>query len=103
MPSEFSDILEGYILHGYNPGGFFNSVLANDMMTAMSCSHIMNTIPALKNLCLWIINEAPRNCWGSYEAVDRWCEMGAVMRRKICEAKGLQTTAWDILTEKVDQ
>jgi hypothetical protein len=86
VDKDFADPIYNYLVHGFNPGSFFTSVLANDFMDAMSRSHPANTIPALKKLVSFIVNEMPHGIThGSYEVVDAWTKLSAEERRKILE------------------
>ena len=81
-----------YLVHGYGPGGFFTSVLANDFHSAIARSHPANTIEALKHLGGWILDCAPREAHGSYDAVSNWCYLPPEARRQILEEYGLVYT-----------
>jgi len=92
---DFADPIYNYLVHGFEPGSFFRSVLANDFMDAITRSHPANTIKALKNLVCFIVNEMPHGIThGSYEVVDAWTKLTTEERRKILEECKL------ILTEK---
>ena len=97
---DWDQTMERYILHGLDPGGFFTSVLANDLMMAAARSHVHNDWNCIQNLVKWIVQYAPPSAWGSYEAVNEWCNRSQAEREKICEAMGLATTMWDVLTAK---
>ena len=86
VDKDFADPIYNYLVLGYNPGSFFTSVLANDFMDAISRSHPANTIPALKNLVCFIVNEMPHGIThGSYEVVDAWTKLSSEERRKVLE------------------
>lgn len=86
VDKDYADPIYNYLVLGYNPGSFFTSVLANDFMDAVSRSHPANTIPALKNLVCFIVNEMPDGIThGSYEIVDAWTKLSTEERRKILE------------------
>ena len=89
VPKDYADPMYNYLVHGYSPGGFFTSVLANDFHGAIARSHPANTIEALKHLGGWIMDCAPRECHGSYKAVSNWCYLQALARRQILEGCGL--------------
>lgn len=89
VPKDYADPMYNYLVHGYSPGGFFTSVLANDFHGAIARSHPANTIEALKHLGGWIMDCAPRECHGSYKAVSNWCYLQSFSRRKILEESGL--------------
>jgi hypothetical protein len=86
VDKDFADPIYNYLVFGFNPGSFFTSVLANDFMDAISRSHPANTIPALKKLVSFIVNEMPHGIThGSYEVVDAWTKLSTEERRKILE------------------
>ena len=85
VPKDFADPMYNYLVHGYNPGGFFTSVLANDFHSAIARSHPSNTINACKSLGGWITDCAPREAKGSYNNVEVWCSLPADVRRTILE------------------
>jgi hypothetical protein len=86
VDKDFSDPIYNYLVHGFNPGSFFTSVLANDFMDAVARSHPANTIPALKKLVSFIVNEMPHGIThGSYEIVDAWTKLSTEERRKVLE------------------
>jgi hypothetical protein len=82
---EYAMPLYGYLVHGHHPGGFWNAVLANDFLGAVSRSHPGNNIPAMKHAVTWIINAMPEESRGSYRTVDAWLELSAEDRRVVLE------------------
>ena len=97
VDKDFADPIYNYLVFGYEPGSFFHNMLANDFMNAMARSHPGNTVPAIKKLVTWIVNEIPRDiCWGSYHAVDEWLKLTSDERRIVLERQGL------IYSEKVE-
>jgi hypothetical protein len=96
VDKDFADPIYNYLVHGFNPGSFFTSVLANDFMDAIARSHPANTIKALKNLGCFIVNEMPHGItYGSYEIVDAWTKLSTDERRKILEECKLVFTEKD--------
>ena len=85
VPQEWKEVLHNYLVHGFEPGGFFTSLLANDALGAIGRSHPSNNIQSLKHLAGWIVNSAPREAWGSYENVNAWLKLSAANRRSILE------------------
>jgi hypothetical protein len=85
VPRDFADPMANYLVYGYEPGGFFTSVLANDFFAAISRSHPSNTVEALKCLVGWINDCMPPEAFGSYQAVSNWCYMKPEHRRSILE------------------
>ena len=103
IDKDYADPMINYLVHGFSPGSFFTSVLANDFVDAIGRSHPGNSMPALKNLVGWIVNDMPREAWGSYDVVADWLSMQDVERREILEDAGLIFTerqeTWETLKE----
>lgn len=96
VAKDYADPIYGYLVHGFEPGSFFTSVLANDFSNAISHSHPSNTIPALKNLVIWMGNELPKDVThGSYEIVAKWLEKSSEERRVVLERYRLIYTEHD--------
>ena len=89
VPKDFADSMYNYLVHGFSPGGFFTSVLANDFHSAIARSHPVNTVNSLKSLGGWILDCVPREAHGSYDAVSNWCSLEPQARRQILEESGL--------------
>ena len=95
VDKDYAEPIYNYLVFGFEPGSFFTSVLANDFTDAISRSHPANSIPALKKLVCWIVNELPEGIThGTYEVVDAWLTMPALERRTVLEQRRL------IYTEK---
>jgi len=68
---ETQQSIESYLLRGWAPGGYVESMLAHDYERAFACADTANrqTICALWR---WLRDDAPPLCHGSYQAVDMW-------------------------------
>jgi hypothetical protein len=96
VAKDYADPIYNYLVHGYGPGSFFTSLLANDFKGAVARSHPGNTIPALKHLVTWIVNELPEGVThGSYEIVAKWLEKSSEERRVVLEQQQLIYTEHD--------
>lgn len=89
VDDEFYQPMYNYLVHGFSPGSFFTSVLANNFMDAVMRSHPSNTIPALKSLSGWIRDSFPLNSRGSYDQVDAWLSLTESERRGYLENANL--------------
>lgn len=89
VPKDFADPMYNYLVHGYNPGSCFTSVLANDFAGAIQRSHPANTIEAFKALTGWINDTVPAEAYGSYKEVSDWCYLTNDARREILEGLSL--------------
>jgi hypothetical protein len=81
--------MANYLVYGYEPGGFFASVLANDFFAATQSSHPANTIEAFKCLVGWIGDCMPSEAYSNYNRVSDWCRLPEGHRRAILEQRGL--------------
>ena len=69
LPEQYRDGLRRYIEEGIMPGSFLRAVLEDRLHDAVvRCDNISQ----LKDIVLWIYNEAPSICWGSPEKVRDW-------------------------------
>lgn len=82
VPDHTQMALEGYVIDGYQPGGFLTAVLANDLFGAIGRADYMNKA-ALADICGWIYSRAPSDCWGNYEIVKEYL----AQKRKELEEK----------------
>ena len=85
VPRDFADPMANYLIYGYEPGGCFTSVLANDFFAAMQRSHPSNTIEAFKCLVGWINDCMPPEAYSSYNRVSEWIYLHEDTRRAILE------------------
>ena len=104
VSKDFADPMYNYLVHGYQPGSCFTSVLANDFYGAIRRSHPGNTIQAFKALAGWINDCVPSMARGSYEVVEAWTNLTDKQRRAVLEAKGLIFTheeeTWKVLKDE---
>jgi hypothetical protein len=92
VDKDFADPMYNYLIFGFDPGGFFTAVLANDFAAAVQHSHLANTIPALKRLVGWMNDCMPVDAYGSYTAVEEWYKMDDEDRRYCLERHHLLYT-----------
>jgi hypothetical protein len=104
VQQEYSQHVSDYLVQGWNPGGFYTAVFANDFMSAVIRSHPGNQIDTLKGLAGWISNTMPTAAWGSYDRVQTWLRMTDEDRRVVLEqAELIYTTKeemWLVLKNK---
>jgi hypothetical protein len=71
IPSQLQEGLHAYMMEHREVGGFLTAVLENDLFVA-----IARADPVARrhfyDLCLYIYNCAPGQCFGSTEKVDAW-------------------------------
>jgi hypothetical protein len=104
VDKDFADPMYNYLVFGFNPGSCFTSVLANDFLGAVARSHPANTISAFKALGGWMRDTLPPGAYGSYEAVESWCQKSDEERRHVLEYRGLVLTpeqeTWAVLNNE---
>jgi hypothetical protein len=71
LSSETLQSIESYLLCGWAPGGYVESMLAHDYERAFACADTANR-QTIWVLWRWIGESAPRHCHGSYEAINMW-------------------------------
>lgn len=72
-----ADGLRRYIEHGYEPGGFMRAVLCNDLQEAVLRADGIN-VSKLPHWVIWVRDNLPGGCKGSYEAYNAWVEIGGL-------------------------
>jgi len=92
VDDEFATTMFNYLVHGLEPGSCFTAILANDFFHAIKSSHPANTVNSLAKLANWITNIAPKESYGSYDAVRYWTMLDADARRFILEEHELVYT-----------
>ncbi len=66
------EALENYLMHGFEPGGFLTSVLANDLFLAVGRADQWNQ-DRLYHIVNVVLHKMPNWSWGSYQRVKDWC------------------------------
>ena len=73
IPAYTMGAIKRYIDHHIEPGGFLTAVLENNLREALGRADEFNNA-ALFHIAAYLYNEAPADCWGSVEKVERWLE-----------------------------
>lgn len=73
VPDHTKESLENYFFRGFEPGSFVTSVLANDLMGAVTrCDHINKN--HIVDISKWVMHNAPHGSWGDMETVINWVQ-----------------------------
>lgn len=93
------EALENYLMHGYEPGGFLTSVLANDLQLAVGRADSFNrkNLPEIVDA---VVFNVPDLAWGSYERVKDWCKDKDGRRTAYAKRKEKEYT-WRVLNGQV--
>lgn len=97
LDDTWAQSMELWVLNGIPPGSFLEAVLANDLQSAALRSHPANTWESIMSLARWLLNVAPKECYGSYDNLKKWQALSNDQRMEKCIAVGLMPTAWEIL------
>lgn len=73
ITENIKESLNRYVEHHIPTGSFLNAVLSNDLFESFGRADSKNR-ENLFEICEYIYNEIPSNCWGSKEIVNRWLE-----------------------------
>lgn len=71
LPKSLRGGVRRYIEEGTIPGGFLVTVICNDLVGAVSRADGGNILE-LRQIALWLYNEAPAPCYGSKEKMEAW-------------------------------
>lgn len=71
IPEYMLEALKRYIEYGQKPGGFLTAVISNDLRNAVARADDHNIVN-LRAYIGYLHNEAPANCWGSYDNMQQW-------------------------------
>ncbi len=71
IPQNIKHSLDNYVNNKIPPGGFLYAVLSNDLFIAMQKADEWSRA-SLFDICSYIYNELPMNCYGSEITVKEW-------------------------------
>jgi len=71
VPPHMVDVVKGYVEFGKFPGSFIVDIMSNDFVKAAGRADDVNK-GCLLEYAKFLYCDAPRECWGSYEAVEEW-------------------------------
>ena len=74
LPEHLRGTMHRYIDGKIKPGGFLTAVLENNLTYAICRADSINE-KHMKEIVLWLCNEAPFPCWGSPAKVTAWLEV----------------------------
>lgn len=77
LPDHMQDGTRLYIEHGILPGSFLTAVICNDLFTAMWKADDINRY-RLFDWCSFFYNEAPSQCFGSPDKMEKWMAHGGM-------------------------
>ena len=71
IPRHTQDTIRNYLIRGWAPGGFAESMLAHDYDRALYCADTGNR-QMFWAIAVWFREELPSEAQGSYNAFEKW-------------------------------
>lgn len=71
IPPHMQEAIRRYVVQGFTPGQFLQSVITNDLRGAVGYADAVN-LPLLKLYVQWFYNVAPAPCRGSLSTMQQW-------------------------------
>ena len=76
VPEHLREGLVRYLVSRIRPGSFLCAVIADDAAEVLHRAASDLTVADLAALASFLLQVAPVECWGSYEALERWLDRG---------------------------
>lgn len=71
VPEHTRETIKNYLIHGWAPGGFVESMIAKDYERALYCADTGNR-QMFWAIAMWINECMPAKSRGSYKAIELW-------------------------------
>jgi hypothetical protein len=71
VPIHTRETIENYLIRGWAPGGFVESMIAKDYERALYCADTGNR-QMFWAIAMWINESMPAESRGSYKAIEMW-------------------------------
>jgi hypothetical protein len=71
VPDHTRETIKNYLIHGWAPGGFVESMIAKDYERALYCADTGNR-QMFWAIAMWINEYTPSQSRGSYKAIEMW-------------------------------
>jgi|694.fasta_scaffold145411_2 hypothetical protein len=97
VPGHTRDTITNYLLRGWAPGGFVESMIARDYERALYCADTGNR-QMFWAIAMWINERIPAESRGSYKAIEMWRD-DLDSRRSAYVKEVEQKAVWKKLTE----
>lgn len=98
IPRHTRETITNYLLSGWAPGGFVESMIAKDYERALYCADTANR-QMFWAIAMWINECMPPLAIGSYNAIEKWRDDLAGCRTEFVKAVE-QKHIWKTLSEK---
>jgi hypothetical protein len=85
-----------YLFNGWKPGGHLEAMFAHDYERALYNADVHNRT-VFWATAMWIRENAPQECQGSYRAVEDWCTNHMAPAREAFREKCEKESIWKTL------
>ena len=86
----------GYLVYGWEPGGFLTAVLANDLYRAATVADIAN-VDHLAYVAKFVVYALPQASYGNYYQVKTWLRLTDQAREEILVAARLLPDTFELI------
>jgi hypothetical protein len=98
IPNHTQETIENYLIRGWAPGGFVESMIAKDYERALYTADTANR-QMFWAIAMWIIEWMPAQAQGSYQAIELWRDDLGSRRTEFVKSIE-QKHIWKTLSEK---
>lgn len=95
VPEHTQESMIHYLIGGYPPSGFMESILEGDLHRAVRVADMANK-PKIHTITLWVLKHYPPVAVGGEETIQAWCSDANGRRSKYVERISKEMT-WDKL------
>lgn len=83
-PEAFATELIAWVRFGEAPDNdLLHAILRNDLQAVIGLTGNDQSWAAVRATMIWLWNFAPKECWGSEDAVRAWRDLGATWWRRV--------------------
>ena len=86
----------GYLVYGWEPGGFLTAVMANDLYRAATVADIAN-VDHLAYVAKFVVYALPQASYGNYYQVKTWLRLTDQAREEILVAARLLPDTFELI------
>ena len=93
---ECQEAIFGYLVYGWEPGGFLTAVMANDLLRAATVADVEN-VKRLAHVARFVVYALPHGCYGNYDQVKTWLRLTDQEREEILVAAQLLPDTFELI------
>ena len=86
----------GYLVYGWEPGGFLTAVMANDLYRAATVADIAN-VDHLAYVAKFVVYALPQASYGNYDQVEIWSRLTDEEREAVLVTADLLPDTFELI------